>query len=201
MLPYFQQGGFGRVLQASGGGGGGTTTTMTWNPADKTSGMTLDESDLRWNSSASVNDYVRATVGKSAGKWYWEIQPADPGDAIHGIKRGDVAINGTSTIQGWRQNGQLFAFTVGSAPSTLASFTTGDVLMFAMDVDAGNLFCGKNGTWQNSGNPAAGTGATHTGWGAGTWHTAGWGTNGGVRRARILATMTYTPPTGFSVIN
>jgi len=41
------------------------------------------------------------------------------------------------------------------------TFTTGDIIGIAMDLDNHKLYFSKNGTWQNSGNPESG--ATGTG--------------------------------------
>ena len=43
---------------------------------------------------------------------------------------------------------------------SLNNFTTGDVLQFAMDLDNGYFYFGKNGTWQNSANPTSGSTGT-----------------------------------------
>ena len=55
-------------------------------------------------------------------------------------------------------NGSLFANNNTSATGTVAltSWTTNDILMFAYK--DGKFWIGKNGTWMNSGDPAAGTG-------------------------------------------
>ena len=47
--------------------------------------------------------------------------------------------------------------TLNGSPSG-TSFTTNDVLQFALDMDNGKMWIGKNGTWMNSGVPASGTG-------------------------------------------
>lgn len=48
-----------------------------WNSADKDADITLTSSDhiARWDSSGSVDKTgcVRANMGKSSGKWYWEV--------------------------------------------------------------------------------------------------------------------------------
>ncbi len=58
---------------------GGTATTIvsglsfaTLNPSDKGSAVTLSNSNLTATFSGG-NGAVRATIGKSSGKWYWEI--------------------------------------------------------------------------------------------------------------------------------
>ena len=58
----------------------------------------------------------------------------------------------------------------GSATVTgMSTFTTNDIIGMAFDADNGKIWFSKNGTWYNSGNPAAGTNATKTGIAAGTW--------------------------------
>jgi hypothetical protein len=47
--------------------------------------------------------------------------------------------------------------TVTVSTTGVSGFEAGDVIMFAFDRDAGKLWLGKNGTWFNSGDPAAGT--------------------------------------------
>jgi hypothetical protein len=42
------------------------------------------------------------------------------------------------------------------------SYTTNDVIMIAVDVDAGKFWYGKNGAWIESGDPASGTNALYT---------------------------------------
>jgi hypothetical protein len=65
----------------------------------------------------------------------------------------------------------------------------------------GKIWFGKNGTWMNSGNPAAGTGAVDTGVSTSkTWlpyfgYNSNWTANFGQRA------FAYTPPTGFLALN
>lgn len=50
-----------------------SVTYATWNPSDKSANITLSNSDLTatGTSWATYNE-VRATIGKSSEKWYWE---------------------------------------------------------------------------------------------------------------------------------
>jgi hypothetical protein len=47
----------------------------------------------------------------------------------------------------------------GSSTSYGNSYTNGDIIGIAMDLDNNRLFFSKNGTWQNSGDPTSSTGA------------------------------------------
>ena len=57
----------------------------------------------------------------------------------------------------------------GSTTATYSTFTIGDIISIAVDMDNGASYVAKNGTWQNSGNPASGASKT----GAITTWTAG----------------------------
>lgn len=85
---------------------------------------------------------------------------SDGGGSIDTTTQGDIAV--------WHSNQGTAPFTVHNFVETagnyfavtttgVSGFTSGDVLMFALDRTVGNFWIGKNGTWFNSGNPAAGT--------------------------------------------
>jgi len=108
---------------------------------------------------------TQSTLGASAGKYYWEVKINSVGSyqAI-GVGYQPNITNTTSTqligeltgSAGWRNNGAL-----PHGGSNLNTYTTGDILMIAMDLDNQKLYFGKNGTWENSGDPTSG--ATGTG--------------------------------------
>jgi len=136
--------------------------------------------------------------------WYWEgvctsmdtartyigiLSPAD-GPASVGAP---YAFN---TKGVWSRTGDYYQTqTNGTADANYASYTTNDVLMVAYK--NGKLWFGKNGTWVNSGNPAADTGAASTTlstskeWFPYFGYNSTWSTNFGQRP------FTYTPPSGF----
>jgi hypothetical protein len=45
-----------------------------WNKADKEANITLSNGDLTATSGTTFWRNVRATIGVSTGKWYWEIK-------------------------------------------------------------------------------------------------------------------------------
>ena len=108
---------------------------------------------------------TQSTIGASSGKYYCEIKINSVGSyqAI-GVAYQPNISNTTSTqligeltgSAGWRNNGALV-----HGGSNINTYTTGDILMIAMDLDNQKLYFGKNGAWENSGNPASG--ATGTG--------------------------------------
>ena len=81
-----------------------------------------------------------------------------------------------------------------------ATEVVGTVLMYALDIDAGKLWHGRNGTWRNSGNPGAGTGHSFT-ISAGTWYPAASiydATTSKIRLRTKTADFSHSVPSGFS---
>jgi hypothetical protein len=104
-----------------------------------------------------------STLAPRTGKWYFEVVFT----AISYIP--SIGVNDPAASLGngddWRSyqkgaslmaNGTLYTNSVSSSPGY--TFAVNDCMMVAFDVDVGKLWIGKNGTWFNSGNPAAGTG-------------------------------------------
>lgn len=156
-----------------------TNNFATWNPLNaynSTTVASLSEGNLKVSGTASDGG-ISSTIGVSAGKWYWEVKYTTQigGDPPIGIinsagankikyaNSGSVTsgsgvwcmFNLTSGGVGFQEDGVFVSY----PSSTLAD---GDILNIAIDVDAQKLWYGKNGTWYNSGNPAAGTNAIST---------------------------------------
>ena len=105
--------------------------------------------------------YIRSTIAASSGKWYAEmkITTASAADNQHGIVS-DAAINSTGGVgeranaYGYRGSGQVVSG--GSVVSySAASYTAGDIISIAMDLDNNLIFFYKNGAIQNSGTGLA----------------------------------------------
>ena len=121
---------------------------------------------------------AQAGFGVATGKWYWEVKITTVGAGMYGWKDdanagGSQAVNNssnevhsTNNFAGGLSTGASGGYSAGSwfidgGYTTEVNYTTvstNDVLMFAMDLDNGKGYCGKNGTWFNSANPANGTG-------------------------------------------
>ena len=129
---------------------------------------TLSEGNLKVVSSASVESYLTNTIGVSTGKWYWEIKITSSGSNRDFVGIADK-IATASDFTPYSGNAKVisyYAFTgvsvYGSTGTAYgATFTTGDIIGVAMDLDNNNLYFSKNGTFQNSGDPTSG--ATGTG--------------------------------------
>ena len=175
-------------------------TYATFNPSDKSAGITLSNGNLTASHSAGWQA-VRATMGKSTGKWYFEITQvgtyaggenmagvatsASPLDVLGGDQYGWVyETNGKKRHDNYSQN-------FGD------SMADGDVYCFAIDLDNGKMWAGKNGTWV--GDPEAGTGEMY----ADSFGTVFPGVGGAHTEVGFTANFgasafAYTVPTGFN---
>lgn len=106
-------------------------------------------------------DNTFATLAVSSGKFYCEAK-AQHTSLMVGILDIDQMI--TNNFQGTKSNGWGYEGTGtlwnNGNPTTSwgSTYTTGDIIGIAMDLDNNKLYFSKNGTWQNSANPSAGTG-------------------------------------------
>ena len=149
----------------------------TLSPLHKTpTGQTLSNGNLTaTNSIPNLRNNNCSTICSSSGKYYAEVKidtiGGETGSTIIGFLNVDKAVtfqtatdfyNGQDNFSaGWYSDSGAVFYQTASTWQTLSSFTTGDILQFAMDLDNGFFYFGKNGTWQNSADPTSG--ATGTG--------------------------------------
>jgi len=129
-------------------------TYATWNPADKAATITLSGGDLiATDTSGSPETGVRATVGVSSGRWYWENKITSSTTATMGIATSAADLNnqvGFDTFGHGYISGTGEYITNNTPVAFGASFTTSDVIGFALDMDAGTLEVYKNGVSQGT---------------------------------------------------
>ena len=112
-------------------------------------------------------------MGLTKGKWYWEtkwvshsgssdyaligvtsrVRNSDSGYQHLGATANDYAY--------YAYNGNMMNNT-GSSNTGAAygnTYTVGDIIGVALDLDNNKIYWAKNGTWQDSGNPVTGAGA------------------------------------------
>lgn len=178
------------------------------NESDKTSTFTLAANRLTVSESANNYESVRSIVGKTSGKWYWEVLvetvTGTAIDAYLGIRNAatsSTAAAGSGTEALLRTNGTLFS-SAGIVQGSAVSFAAGDRAIFALDLDSGKLWVGKNGTWTGGGDPAAGTSPTFSSIPADTWK-AYLGTDNNTPQNKLTANFggtafAHSPPSGFS---
>ena len=186
------------ISMMAGSAASGSHTYATWDPANKGADITLSNGNLTATETVSAAEFVRSTLSKSTGKWYWEITITTApgvGNYYVGIVNSS-AVPGTEgvgyTTNGWgyRGNGQKVngtGFVYG------ATYTTGDVIGIALDMDVGTLIFYKNNVSQGT----AFTGLSGTMF-AGVTPSQGSGITG-VMTANFGATaLTYSPPVGYN---
>jgi len=177
-----------------------SATYATWNPADKSSLVTLSGGNLIANmTSAASNYFVRSTIGKSSGKHYWEtiIDSATPIDDFFmpaGISQASENINDwmglTAGVSFTFDGGQFYQN--GGALTNPGAWTLGDVVGMCLDLTPGseNIKFKRNDVLMITVPIAAGTYYAGTGCFATIGQTT---TNFGA------TPFTYTPPVGYNV--
>lgn len=151
-----------------------TNNFMTWNPLFTNSRGTFAEGNRQVTTNVQGSSaYGQVEFGNmhlDAGKWYWEVEVVTVGSGGSlGLGMSSRAYSNTYTnghnnggsSGNVRYNNSSGAIVMGSAGSlgTGATYTDGDTIMFAMDLDNSKFYTGKNGTWNNSQDPANGTNA------------------------------------------
>jgi hypothetical protein len=120
-------------------------------------------------------DGTVGTIIPTQGKWYAEIKVTVPTNLQIGFITEGSFIDGKRSLFSsssniyWQDNvteiryylngSSQGAATVTGGTNSTSTYTTNDIIMLAMDLDNGYGWFGKNGTWENSGDPAGGTNA------------------------------------------
>ena len=140
------------------------------------SALTFTNGNLH-NGDQSPNDWqaIPATMAAFTGKFYWEFKIegvwGSTSDTTHrhGIANmfatlnnnpgnGDVAWTDDPYAIGWKNSSGVRYN--NSSTSGYGTYVANDILMFAMDLTNKKLYFGKNGTWENSGDPTSGSTGT-----------------------------------------
>jgi hypothetical protein len=103
--------------------------------------------------SSSVNDSIRANIGVSTGRYYWEIRviASKPENSFNAMgfatSQEWLEVSPASTTYGcsYDRGGSIMCY--NGTSQNIASYTTGDVIGFALDLNVGKLYIRKNGTW------------------------------------------------------
>ena len=173
---------------------------MPWDSGAAGTGITLSNGDMTATMASGTWRHVRTVLGRSSGKWYAEMVFSDLDHGMAGIANssanlGDYAGDDSYGHSFYNYSGGYY--TGGSSSSYGSTFADGDVIGLAVDLDNGKVWCSKNGTWQNSGDPVAGTNPMASGL-SGTLYLAGSLYSAAVTLNEGASAFTYTPPTGFS---
>ena len=120
---------------------------------------------------ATTRTPSQTTLGMSSGKYYAEFKITDSAEPIPGVAytQSNYSVSSgvgyypgyTSSAWGYLGSASAVYNNASSVGGTWSSFTSGDIIGIALDLDNNKLYFSKNGTWQNSGDPESG--ATGTG--------------------------------------
>ena len=196
--------------EADSGNHGGNYAVLS---AVDNSGVTLSNGSLEVSTSGWQS--FKATIGVSSGKYYWETQNKQSAAAILGVATAQASVFPNGSIFGstghgggdsnpaWCWAGANYYFNATSAGTGLSNHSATDIVMYALDLDNGKLWFGRNGTWYDSswgttGNPAAGANATVSSLNTSyTYFPAGSCVSGGAIYNFGQRPFKYTPPSGF----
>ena len=121
--------------------------------------------------SSAVYAFVTGTIGLTAGKWYFEMKMTNStggGGSFYGVAAELATSASTELGHTSNQIGLMNANSTrtGDAVTSFGgtAYTTGDVMMCALDMTNSRIFFGMNGTWMQpgsatGGDPTDGTGA------------------------------------------
>lgn len=156
---------------------GTTLNKQSWGQEILNSGTTLQSSSTsNWETTP-----INYTLAK--GKWYFEakimtsttlafigiVDYVEYSFNAQGSTRyiGDASSTANRAIGYYTSSanqGRIWTGAGNYVTSNIASFGNGDIIMIAIDLDNNKFYSGKNGTWNDSGDPTSGstgTGATN----------------------------------------
>ena len=153
----------------TGAGGEVVGNYATLNPLLVRANLTYSQGNLQIASAAYYRNSL-STISLDGGKWYIEATCTTISSNLYNMvgvvtspvnmsyPGSGVSDDGFSYFSG---NGKITVNTVAGT-ETYATWTTGDIIGLAYDSVTRKCWVSKNGVWQNSGNPASGTGSIHT---------------------------------------
>jgi hypothetical protein len=128
---------------------------------------TLSNGNLTYASSNSSSNfgYRLSIIGVSSGKWYVECKPTSGANAsVIGIRSRSTAEAVSHQLGYYADDYTLYVdgrkMINNSLSSYGVSYTTGDIIGIALDLDNNYLYFSKNGTFMNSGDPESGSSGT-----------------------------------------
>jgi len=123
------------------------------------------------NSTGSYKWGGCSTIGVTSGKWYCEAKATVDstysrnvigitGNATELARTNASILNATHSWGYYSSNGTVQGNGSGDISGYNTSYTTGDIIGVAMDLDNNKLYFSKNGTFLNSGDPTSGSTGT-----------------------------------------
>lgn len=176
-----------------------------WSATDKDAGLLISADGYTASYSAGGTWRCGRGVVPIVGKAYWEVL-CSAAPVMTGISRSGgafhtgYAIGSSDGVGYYSGDGMLYYNLTSSAFG--ATFGAAHVVGHAYDPATGMLWLAKNGAWQGSGNPSAGTNPARVVSTASTWFPAiGCYQSGGIAVGKFdPSTWTYSPPAGFGAV-
>ncbi len=147
-----------------------TNNFATLNSVIKGTSDNLSEGNLKGTESAGSHTSLVGTIGVSSGKWYFEAKANTIGSAANATAIGvtsteSLAFKDSSHNAGDSTHDAVYTagaeFQANNSQSSYGnSYSAGDIIGVAMDLDNQKLYFSKNGTFQNSGDPTSGSTGT-----------------------------------------
>jgi len=152
-----------------------TNNFCTLNPVATTSGLgselTFSEGNCKIvNTGSGLWEPSIGTIAATAGKWYAEFKVTALGGAhMYGIMD-PAQYDDTMPLDNPASISRAYGYSYSNGHATNdgnsaawgTSFTTGDIISVAMDLDNMKLYMAKNDAWADSGDPTSGATGTGT---------------------------------------
>ena len=147
-----------------------TNNFATLNPLNSSASVALSEGNTKHTNSGANDQASAATMGFTKGKWYWEVKCVDKAEVGINLNSDILQLSNDSTVGSNDANIKATSLITNSAGGsndlrhngsnesiTSVSVADGDIISVAVDADNGKIWFAKNGTYFNSGDPAAGS--------------------------------------------
>jgi hypothetical protein len=186
-----------------------TNNYATLNPLlyNRTYAATLSEANLTYARGGAGQTLYGSTVSVSSGKWYFECYVNNSTSFRVGFCQtddyanwGSVEKNVGTGAKGYGYSSSGNKTNNGSDVAYGDTYAATNLISCALDIDNGKIWWAKNGTWQASGDPAAGTNAAYTSISGLLTPAISAESNGGGSLNFGQRPFTYTPPTGFKAL-
>ena len=144
------------------------------NPGLSYAAFICDKGNIRWRGNTGGSSTSTSTISMPSGKWYIEMyaenSSAGGWPTVGILKTENISnLQDVSNYQSYSSStasmrsevsatsGKIYKFGATSSVTGGSTFTDGDVIQFAIDIDGGKWYFGKNGTYSNSSVPASGS--------------------------------------------
>ena len=146
--------------------------SCTWSSTQKDAGALLSRALTQMaRGGGDGHCTVMGTLGVSSGKWYYECKLDTAGSAANANSVGIVRVDSDASKTAGHNAGDDSSSDYfycgggeyqghGGSGSYGNSYTSGDIIGVAFDLDNNKLYFHKNGTYQNSGVPTSGSTGT-----------------------------------------